>query len=682
MRLLVKSWKWWLVSFPCWRPVAAAIRRARRPITRRRTLSPKPPSRSRVVPGEVRSVWELVEGLGPMRGPARPHRHPDARGRGARPRAAGRSRGDRQKGQPIVELDTAVAQADLAEKTATRDGLKASLALLKSLPRPEERRANELAIEQAKVAVEPGQGGRRSAPSAARDGSEVSEQQIFDAGEGARAGPDPAADGRGPAQGDDDRPAARGGRRGRGQDQDGRRAGRLLPGPPRLPHHPRTDRRRARQPDTATPARRSPSAPRSARWSIPGRSSRRSGCRPGRLRPVRIGQAARVRPGDARDPSPDASAEEEEEMAGKVAFVGRVADPQTGNLPIRVLVDNPQGRLTIGQSVRVSIIVDERKGVLQVPAAAILDLGEGPVLNVVRDGKTVVLHPEVGTPHGGWVGSRGHRPQGGRAGDRRGRIQPARRDPVKPVREAEAETSRAGRGDAAKAGEPAETEMSLTAGAGDRAPRGPPRGGINLVALARPYFGLIVLTTSLLTAFGVVVDAPHAQRHLSRGRLPADRGHRPDAGPGGQGRRGGRHPADRGGRRHRAGRGARPIEVGPRGRRAVDRLRPRHRHDPGAQRRPRPHGRGRRTAPARAPPRSPSGRLRRSSRSSRSSSPAAATRRRSTTTPTTTCGPGSAASRTSPTSPSRGATSARSSSRSTPRPSWRPTSRSPTWPTG
>src|SRR5271156_4959842 len=29
-------------------------------------------------------------------------------------------------------------------------------------------------------------------------------------------------------------------------------------------------------------------------------------------------------------------------------------------------------------------------------------------------------------------------------------------------------------------------------------------GGINLVARARPYFGLIVLTTALLTAFGLV----------------------------------------------------------------------------------------------------------------------------------------------------------------------------------
>ena len=48
-------------------------------------------------------------------------------------------------------------------------------------------------------------------------------------------------------------------------------------------------------------------------------------------------------------------------------------------------------------------MVDEHKAVLQVPAAAVLDLGEGPVLSVVRDGKSVVLHPEVGTSHEGWM---------------------------------------------------------------------------------------------------------------------------------------------------------------------------------------------------------------------------------------------------------------------------------------
>src|SRR5271157_2096947 len=85
-----------------------------------------------------------------------------------------------KKGQPIVELDQSVALADLAEKTATRDGLKASLALLKSLPRPEERRSNELAVEQAKVALERAQAAlERLRPLRAQ--REVSEQQVFEA---------------------------------------------------------------------------------------------------------------------------------------------------------------------------------------------------------------------------------------------------------------------------------------------------------------------------------------------------------------------------------------------------------------------------------------------------------------------------------------------------------------------
>ena len=81
-----------------------------------------------------------------------------------------------KKGQPIVELDKAVALADLEEKTATRDGLKASLLLLKSIPRPEERRSTELAIEQAKVAVAQAKAAaERLRPLLAR--REVTEQQ-------------------------------------------------------------------------------------------------------------------------------------------------------------------------------------------------------------------------------------------------------------------------------------------------------------------------------------------------------------------------------------------------------------------------------------------------------------------------------------------------------------------------
>jgi RND family efflux transporter MFP subunit len=118
---------------------------------------------------------------------------------------------------------------------------------------------------------------------------------------------------------------------------------------------------------------------------------------------VRAGQLARVRPADDHAPSANDSEKLGESLEGKVDFVGRVADPQTGNLPVRVMVENSAGRLALGQMLRVSITLEERRDVLQVPVAAVLDLGEGPVLEVVRDGKSAVLHPTLGKANGGWV---------------------------------------------------------------------------------------------------------------------------------------------------------------------------------------------------------------------------------------------------------------------------------------
>ena len=86
-----------------------------------------------------------------------------------------------------------------------------------------------------------------------------------------------------------------------------------------------------------------------------------------------------------------------------MTFVGRVADPQTGNLSVRILVDNAKGRLIAGQIAGATITVGETKDVLAVPADAIHDLGEGPVLNVVREGKSVVLHPKLGVRDNRWV---------------------------------------------------------------------------------------------------------------------------------------------------------------------------------------------------------------------------------------------------------------------------------------
>jgi RND family efflux transporter MFP subunit len=306
-----------------------------------------------------------------------------------------------KKGQPIVELDRAVAQADLAEKTATRDGLKASLALLKSIPRPAERRANELAVEQAKVAVTQAKAALdQLRPLRARH--EVSEQQIFVAEKALEQATiqQETAEAQLQAMLIGPRPEAVAEAEGKIKTANAQVAFsqahldfHAIHAPidgvlENLHCHP-----------GQTIAIGSPIGEvvdtRQVYASIwlPSRSASS----------VRIGLPARVQPADNHGPVVNTTGAGEQAIVGKVIFVGRMADPQTGNLPVRVLVENPQGRLTIGQSVQVSIIVEERKSVLQVPAAAVLDLGEGPMLSVVRDEKSVVLHPEVRPAHQGWI---------------------------------------------------------------------------------------------------------------------------------------------------------------------------------------------------------------------------------------------------------------------------------------
>ena len=190
-----------------------------------------------------------------------------------------------------------------------------------------------------------------------------------------------------------------------------------------LPHHPLAHRRRARQPHLPSrPDDRDRHSDRRGGRYAAGPRLRLPSRAIGAADPRRA-EAAQVRTVESRPESAaGARGRETRDRKGKVQFVGRIADAQTGNLPVLILVDNPAGRLTLGQTMGVTITVDERAGVLQVPAAAILDLGEGPILSVVRDGKAVVLHPEVGNAARGLGGRRGDRPQGGRAGDRRGGI--------------------------------------------------------------------------------------------------------------------------------------------------------------------------------------------------------------------------------------------------------------------
>ncbi len=305
-----------------------------------------------------------------------------------------------KKGQPIVELDKSAASADLAEKTATRDGLKASLNLLKSIPRSEERRANELAIEQARVAVaQAKEAVDRLKP--LRDRHEVSEQQLFIAQTALE----------------------------QAQIQQKTAEAQLavmLIGP--RPEAVAEAEGKIKTADALVAFSQAHLDFHTIRSPIDGVLDSLT-CHPGQtiaigspigevvdtrrvfasvwLAPraavlVKMGMPATVQLAEERALASE-SAEKPEPLKGTIAFVGRVADVQTGNLPVRILVDNLGGRLTVGQAVAVTITVSERKDVLQVPSQAVLDLGEGPVLGVVREGKSAVLHPELRTPHDGWV---------------------------------------------------------------------------------------------------------------------------------------------------------------------------------------------------------------------------------------------------------------------------------------
>jgi RND family efflux transporter MFP subunit len=301
--------------------------------------------------------------------------------------------------QPIVELDTTVARTALAEKLANRDSLKAALALLVSPPRPEECRAAELAIEQAEAGVEHAQAVvERLRPLVSR--REVSPQQFSDAEHTLKTdrllrdtataqlkllklGPRPQAVAeaqtkiaiaeqgvanarallylhtlRAPISGSVDSLNCHPGQT-------------LTVG---TPVGEIVDRRRVL-----------------VTVYLPTRSARN----------VQAGLPVRIELVDGE--KRDASAGTSDELSGQVAFVGAVADPQTGSFPARILVNNADGRLRIGEVVKAIVKLRTEQAAIAVPQAAIYDQGEGPLLAVVRDGKIKQLHPELGAAEGGLV---------------------------------------------------------------------------------------------------------------------------------------------------------------------------------------------------------------------------------------------------------------------------------------
>jgi RND family efflux transporter MFP subunit len=295
-------------------------------------------------------------------------------------------------GQPIVELDGAIARADLAEKIATRDSLIAALELLKSLPRAEERRPLELAIDQAMTGVRKAETlVERLRPLYQR--KEIADIQLLEAEENLKQA--------------------------RLQQQTGEAQLRSIMIGPR-PQAVAEAQQKIVAAEAVAATARERLAMLTIRAPINGVLDSLT-CHPGQTitsgtalgevidrrqvlatvwlpsapcQLVRVGQEAAVLPADSPQSARTAASPARRAAMGKVESIGEIIDGQTGNRPVRILVDNPAGGLAIGQTVEVAITVARREKALLVPAAALSDSGPQRVVNVVRDGKLTVLHPQ------------------------------------------------------------------------------------------------------------------------------------------------------------------------------------------------------------------------------------------------------------------------------------------------
>ena len=356
----------------------------------------------RTVPAEFRSIDETIDGIG--RSEALPNRlvtlTPAVEGHVEKILV---NLGDFvRQGDPIVALNTSMAAADVAEKQANRDTLKASLELLKVEPRLVDRRGLEVAVEQAKANVASAQATvDRLQPLIERQ--EVSAAQLFDAQQLF-------------VQAQLQQHSAEA------------QLQLLMIGP--KPEAVAEVQARLEAAEGALALSQAKLDLHTIRSPIDGVLDSLA-CHPGQMITLgtaigqvvnteqlhvvvwlpphlaanaRVGQTARLSIGES-PPELDAEADVESKtlVAGKVASIGQVVDPQTGNLPVRVLVENLAGRVAVGETLTVQVLIRERVNELAVPSSALIDLGEGPHILIVRDGKVVQLHPKSVATHGDYT---------------------------------------------------------------------------------------------------------------------------------------------------------------------------------------------------------------------------------------------------------------------------------------
>jgi HlyD family secretion protein len=303
-------------------------------------------------------------------------------------------------GQPIVQLSTTLTQADLAEKQAARDSLVASLEVLKSPPRTQEKRISELAIEQADLAVTRAQAlVERLLP--LRERNEIPESQLFEAKEALKQ----AQSQQHTTQVQLDllvltpkkEILAEAESKIKVADEAIKTAqARLDLQTIRAPISGVVDTLTARPGQTVSVGTVIGEVLDTEKvvamaWLSTAQSSS-----------IHVGQNANVYVDQAAPVTADSS-KTAPRCSGSVTYVGKSADRQTGNVPVHILVANSHDELVIGQTLHIEVVVEEPAPQLCVPIEAVHDEGDGPAVTVIRDGKATIVHPTLGASDAGWT---------------------------------------------------------------------------------------------------------------------------------------------------------------------------------------------------------------------------------------------------------------------------------------
>ncbi len=284
---------------------------------------------------------------------------------------------------------------------AARESADASLRLLQAPPRPEDKRTAELAVDQAEIAVHRAEA-QLDRLQVLRDRNEIPEAQIFEAQEALKQA--------------------------RLQQQSAQTQSDLVSLPPR-PEAVAEAKSKITVSEKAIDTAKARLALDSIKAPIAGVLNTLT-CHPGQTVSVgsvigevvdnnelvviawapvnkspaiHIGQKARVRTSDEKTANATEGEKADPIDNARVSFVGVSTDPQTGNVPLQIRVDNKQGKFIVGQTLTVDVEVTTPTEMLCVPREAIHDEGDDQAITVVRNGKAVVLHPKFGDTADGWV---------------------------------------------------------------------------------------------------------------------------------------------------------------------------------------------------------------------------------------------------------------------------------------